>query len=291
MLDGEIVGADSRQVYRYMDIGTAKPSREARASVPHHLVDVVDPDEGFGLAGYIKLAKQSITNTTIRGKLPILVGGTGQYVWALLEGWQVPEVPPDTDARESLEALARRSGVGAVMEVLEKLDPVAAERVDSGNLRRIVRAVEVARHGVPSAPKKVPPGFEAFVIGLGLTRSLLYQRIDERVDDMMDAGWLSEVASLLGMGYGADLPSMSGVGYGELAAHIQGEASLAEAVQKTKFRSHRYARQQHAWFKRGDARVHWFDAVDDVESAVRTAAQWLERSDADGQRRASSRQG
>jgi tRNA dimethylallyltransferase len=277
LLEGEIVGADSRQVYRHMDVGTAKPSLEARARVPHHLVDVVDPDEQFGLANYLELAKQSITNTDIRGKIPILVGGTGQYIWALLEGWQVPEVPPDPDTRESLEALAKGSGVHAVLQVLEEVDPVAAATVDRGNLRRIIRAVEVARHGVRPDPAKVPPPYDPLVIGLGLARSLLYQRIDRRVDDMMNAGWLSEVGALLEMGYGPDLPSMSGVGYRELAGYIQGETSLDAAVQRTKFRSHRYARQQHAWFKRSDPRIRWFDAGDGVDTAVRTALQWLDR--------------
>jgi len=276
-LEGEIIGADSRQVYRHMDIGTAKPSHEARASASHHLVDVVDPDEQFGLANYLRLAKQSITNTDISGNIPILVGGTGQYIWALLEGWQVPEVPPDPDTRESLEALARGSGVAAVLQVLEEVDPVAAGRVDRGNLRRIIRAVEVARHGPRPEPAKAPPPYDTLIIGLGLTRSELYQRIDRRVDEMMDAGWLSEVAGLLDMGYGAGLPSMSGVGYGELAAYVRGETSLDAAVQRIKFRSHRYARQQHAWFKRSDPRIRWFDVDDGVDAAVRTALQWLDR--------------
>jgi tRNA dimethylallyltransferase len=291
LLEGEIIGADSRQVYRHMDVGTAKPSLEARARVPHHLVDVVDPDEQFGLANYLELAKQSITNTDIRGKIPILVGGTGQYIWALLEGWQVPEVPPDPDTRESLEALAKGSGVHAVLQVLEEVDPVAAATVDRGNLRRIIRAVEVARHGVRPDPAKVPPPYDPLVIGLGLARGLLYQRIDRRVDDMMDAGWLAEVGALLEMGYGADLPSMSGVGYRELAGYIQGETSLDAAVQRTKFRSHRYARQQHAWFKRSDPRIRWFDAGDGVDAAVRTALQWLDRPAAAGVHGVSGRQG
>ena len=281
-LNSEIIGADSRQVYRHMDIGTAKPSPEDRASVPHHLVDVVDPDEQFGLAGYLGLAKQSITNTDVRGTIPILVGGTGQYIWALLEGWQVPEVPPDPDTRESLEALARVSGLAAVLQVLEDIDPVAAGRVDRGNLRRVIRAVEVARHGPRPDPAKVPPDYDTLIIGLGLARDQLYQRIDRRVDEMMDAGWLSEVAALLDMGYGTGLPSMSGVGYRELGGHILGETSLDAAVQRTKFRSHKYARQQHAWFKRDDPRIRWFDSGDGIDSAVRTAVQWLDRPRATG---------
>ena len=290
-LKGEIIGADSRQVYRHMDIGTAKPSHEARARVPHHLVDVVDPDEQFGLASYLRLARQSITNTDIKGNIPILVGGTGQYIWALLEGWQVPEVPPDPDTRESLEALARGSGVDAVLQVLEDVDPVAADRVDRGNLRRIIRAVEVARHGLRPDPGKVPPPYDTLIIGLGLTRSQLYQRIDRRVDKMMDAGWLSEVAALLEMGYDAGLPSMSGVGYGELAGHIEGETSLDAAVQRTKFRSHRYARQQHAWFKRSDPRIRWFDVGDGIDAAARTALRWLDRPATTGERKLSGRKG
>ena len=189
----------------------------------------------------------------------------------------MPKVPPDPRTRESLEALASRSGVRAVLQVLEEIDPVAADRVDRGNLRRVIRAVEVARHGPRPDPARVLPPYDPLVIGLGLTRSRLYERIDRRVDEMMDAGWLSEVAALHEMGYGADLPSMSGVGYGELAEYLQGKTSLDGAVQRTKFRSHRYARQQHAWFKGGDPRIRWFDAEDDVEGAVRAAHRWLGR--------------
>ena len=276
-LKGEIIGADSRQVYRHMDIGTAKPSPADRARVRHHLVDVVDPAEQFGLASYLDLAKRSITNTSISGKIPILVGGTGQYIWALLEGWDVPRVPPDVGNRESLESLVEVSGVSAVLRVLEEIDPDAASRVDQRNPRRIIRAIEVARHGHRPNPAKVPPPYETLVIGLGLARSRLYERIDRRVDAMMDAGWLSEVGALLEMGYGPDLPSMSGVGYGELAGHLQGDSGLDDAVQRTKYRTHRYARQQHSWFKRGDSRIHWFDARDGVDTAVSAALRWLDR--------------
>ena len=290
-LSAEIIGADSRQVYRHMDIGTAKPSHEDRAAVPHHLVDVVAPDEPFGLASYLRLAKESITNTDVRGNIPILVGGTGQYIWALLEGWQVPEVPPDSETRESLGALAESSGVDAVLQVLEDVDPAAAGRVDRGNLRRIIRAVEVARHGSRPDPAKVPPTYETLIIGLRLARSQLYQLIDHRVDEMMDAGWLSEVATLLDMGYHPSLPSMSGVGYRELAGHIRGESSVDVAVQRTKYRSHAFARKQHAWFKASDPRIQWFDVGDGDggDAALRSALQWLDRPVTAGARRASGR--
>ncbi|MCL0028822.1 tRNA (adenosine(37)-N6)-dimethylallyltransferase MiaA [Dehalococcoidia bacterium] len=276
-LEGEIVGADSRQVYRYMDIGTAKPSPADRARVPHHLIDVVYPDEQFGLASYLTLAKQSITNTSISGKIPILVGGTGQYIWALLEGWDVPRVPPDADTRESLESLAEVSGVSSVLRILEEIDPDAASRVDRRNPRRIIRAIEIARHGRRREPEKVPPPYETLILGLRLARSRLYERIDRRVDEMMDTGWLSEVESLLEIGYDPNLPSMSGVGYGELAAHLRGESRLDDAVQRTKYRTHRYARQQHSWFKLGDPRVHWFDVEDGADAAASIVREWLDQ--------------
>lgn len=277
MLEGEIVGADSRQVYRYLDIGTAKPSPADRTRVAHHLIDIVYPDEQFGLASYLTLAKQSITNTSISGKIPILVGGTGQYIWALLEGWDVPRVPPDADSRKALELQVEVSGVASVLHILEEIDPVAASRVDRQNPRRIIRAIEIARHGRRSEPEKVLPPYETLIVGLKLERSRLYQRIDRRVDKMMDAGWLSEVESLLEIGYGSNLPSMSGVGYGELAAHLRGEFSLYDAVQKTKYRTHRYVRQQHAWFKLDDPRVHWFDAENGGDAAASIVREWLDQ--------------
>ena len=277
---GEIISADSRLVYRHMDIGTAKPSREDRRAVPHHLIDIIDPDTNFGLQQFIRLVKQAYLNVNSTGNLPYLVGGTGQYIWAVLEGWQIPEVPPDSNTRRRLEALAKESGVTAVYDMLVSIDQPAALRVDRHNLRRVIRAIEVAEHRRQyPGPRMIDPGFNSLVIGLKMDRQRLYKRIDERVDEMMASGWLDEVRDLLGRGYDSSLPSMSGVGYGDLSAHIRGELSLDEAVARTKFRTHRYARQQHAWFRTNDPRIRWIDAEEKIDLADTILQEWFDSSD------------
>ncbi len=291
--DGEIIGADSRQVYRRMSIGTAKPSDGDRAEIPHHLVDIIEPDERYSLALFLRDAKQSILNAKeLRGRLPLVVGGTGQYVWGLLEGWQVPQVNPNSKLREELEARVESEGVSALYEELRRLDPEAAERVDGRNPRRVVRALEVALARAMDAPgggdvgrpRKVPPDYDAMVVGLTMERAALYARIDERVDAQMAAGWLDEVRGLRNLGYGlADsergTAAMSGLGYGELMRHLDGEMGLEDAVQRIKYRTHRYARQQYNWFRPGDERIRWLDApVGEVEYAglVGDVRVWLQ---------------
>jgi len=272
---GEIVGADSRHVYRYMDIGTAKPTSEDRSEIPHHVIDVVDPDEHFGLAVYLELGTLAIQNAKSNGNLPILVGGAGQYVWALLEGWQVPQVPPDAETRSEMEELARASGHAVVLAVLRELDSEAADRVDPSNVRRVIRAVEVARSGNIGAPDKIPPPYDVMAVGLTMPRPQLYRRIDERVDEMLSEGWLDEVRGLLDRGYESDLPAMSGVGYREFSEHLVNGANLDEAVARTKTRTHAFARRQHAWFKRDDPRIHWFDAPAGFSDAEDAVERWL----------------
>ena len=259
-LDGEIVSADSRQVYRHMDVGTAKPSAAQRAAVPHHLIDVVDPDEEYSLALFLRQARVAIGDIRSRSRLPILVGGTGQYVWGLLEGWQVPPVQPDPEFRRALEARAVVEGAAALHQELAGLDPVAASRIDPMNPRRVIRALEVY-HGSPtpnSRPSRVSPDFRPLVLGLTRERSALYERIDERVDRMIEAGWVGEVEGLLGSGYPLELPSMSSLGYREIGQHLGGEMGLDEAALKIKQRTRRFARQQYAWFKLEDERIRWF---------------------------------
>ena len=248
--DGEIIGADSRQVYRRMSIGTAKPSDADRTEIPHHLVDIIEPDEGYSLALFLRDARQIIHNAKkLRGRLPMVVGGTGQYVWGLLEGWQVPQVNPNAKLRKELELRVEAEGVGALYEELRRVDADAAERVDGRNPRRVVRALEVALSGGMDAPgggdverpRKVPPDYDAMVVGLTMERAALYARLDERVDAQMAAGWLDEVRRLRELGYGlADsergTAALSGLGYGELMRHLDGEMGLEEAVQRIKYR-------------------------------------------------------
>ncbi len=257
--DGEIVGADSRQVYRYMDIGTAKPTPEERAAAPHHLIDVADPDEPFSLARWLELAEAALADIWARGKQPLLVGGSGQYVWALLEGWRVPRVPADPNLRRQLASLPAEG----LLAELRRVDPPSAASLDPRNVRRLVRALEVYHAtGKPLSywRTKAPPDFETLVIGLRLPRDELYRRIDARVDAMIEAGLADEVRRLLAMGYSRELPSMSGIGYREVCEHLAGEIDLSAATERIKTGTHRLARHQNSWFKASDPRIHWIDA-------------------------------
>ena len=262
-MDGEVVSADSRQVYRYMDIGTAKPTVQERSEVPHHLIDVVDPDQEFSLAVFIREASRAIGEVHARSRLPILAGGTGQYVWGLLEGWEVPEVPPAPELRRTLEERALREGADALHRELAALDPEAAARIDPRNARRVIRALEVhqAGGGNRRPAKRAESPYDIVVIGLTLPRAALYARIDERVERMLAGGWVDEVRGLLARGYDVGLPSLSSLGYAELVRHLTGDSSLETAAQRIKHHTHRFARQQYAWFRLDDERVLWFDGT------------------------------
>ncbi|MGB3129007.1 MAG: tRNA (adenosine(37)-N6)-dimethylallyltransferase MiaA [Dehalococcoidia bacterium] len=266
---GEIINADSRQVYRYMDIGTAKPTLEERAVVPHHLIDVVNPDQDFNLALYQSKVRKIIDDIQRRRKPALLVGGSGLYVWAILEGWRIPAVPPDHVTRQELEARAQSEGVEALYEELKQLDPDAAERIDPRNVRRLIRAIEVSRQGKPfSRLQGKEPFVNSLVIGLTTDRTDLYQRIDARVDSMMEKGLLTEVEGLITKGYGFDLPSMSGLGYKQIGMFLQGEIDLPTAIQQIKGNTHRFARHQYNWFRLQDERIHWFDIRKEIKQAV-----------------------
>ena len=260
--DGEIVGADSRQVYRHLDIGTAKPTPEQQAQAPHWLIDVVDPSDEFSLRRYLDLAREALTDIWSRGKRPFLVGGSGQYVWGLLEGWQVPRVAPDGELRRSLEERAKREGAETLHRELAAVDADAAARIDARNVRRVVRALEVhalSDSTAASSGGKLQPPFDALILAIDRPRAELYRRIDERVDAMFAAGLVDEVGGLLARGYPPELPSMSGIGYRQVCQCLAGELSLAEATAKMKTETHRVARMQLTWFRRDDPRIHWLD--------------------------------
>ena len=291
--DGEIIGADSRQVYRHISIGTAKPSDADRAEIPHHLVDSIEPDERYSLALFLRDAKRIILNAKeMPGRLQLVVGGTGQYVWGLIEGWQVPEVNPNAELRETLELRMESEGMEALYEELRRVDAEAAEQVDGRNPRRVIRALEIAltrmvdahsRGDADEMPRKIPPDYDAMVAGLTMERSALYERIDARIDAQMAAGWLDEARGLRELGFGLagskrGTAALSGLGYGELMRHLDGEMALDEAVQRIKYRTHRYARQQYAWFRLGDERIRWLEApVGDAEFArlAGDVGEWL----------------
>lgn len=277
---GEIVSADSRLFYRGMDIGTAKPSLAERAPagrqpIPHHLIDICEPDETLSLGAYQRLAYTAIQQVHGRGRLPILVGGTGQYVRAVVEGWGIPEVAPRPELRAALAAL----GAAEAARWLRLLDAAAAARIDARNSRRVIRALEVTLvtgRPISALQRKSPPPYTICQLGLYRERAALYARIDARVQQMMAAGLLAEVAQLRRKGYGRDLPAMSSLGYRQLWAYLEGEMTLAEAVERIQFETHRFARHQAAWFRRDDPGITWFDAArPDLETAV---ADFVEKS-------------
>jgi len=273
--DGEIVSADSRQLYRYMDIGTAKPSRQELALVTHHMIDIIYPNESFSLAQYQQMATNAINGIIRRQKIPFLVGGSGQYVRAVLEGWGIPRVPPDPDFRRNLEERAAGSGGEELYRELEQIDPTAAGRVDRYNTRRVIRALEVAR-GSDTSTAGYQAGttqlFRSLVVGLTRDRDELYRRIDARVDNMMEQGLVEEVRKLINMGYGLNLPSMSGIGYRQIGMYLEGGMTLETAVQQIKFESHHFVRQKYNWFSPKDDRIRWFDmrgrAGDEIAALV-----------------------
>jgi tRNA dimethylallyltransferase len=280
LFSGEVIGADSRQVYRYLDIGTAKPSPEERSRVPHHLIDIIDPDEAFNLAIYQQLAYRTIEDIHRRGRLPFLVGGTGLYIRAVLEGWKIPGVSPDPQFRYNIEKRASQDGADGLYEELARLDPEAARKIDRRNVRRVTRALEVnTRAGRPFSRRvmKEPPDFESYIIGLTADRAALYEMVDRRVDEMMEHGLVREVEQIREMGYDFNLPSLSGIGYRQVAQYLKGEMTLVDAVRKIKTETHRFIRHQYAWFKLTDEKIHWFDArrPDFIEEMERELAGFL----------------
>jgi len=260
---GEIISADSRQIYRGLNIGSAKPTREERATAAHHLIDVVEPDQRLGVAEYQVLAYAAIQEVLSRGRVPFLVGGSGQYVHAVIKGWSLPHVPPDDHLRADLQAEAERFGAPALHARLAAVDPVAAARIDCRNVRRVIRALEVfLKTGRPISEQQhaQPPPYRVLQIGLTMPRQALYGRIDARVDRMMADGLLAEVQGLAACGYPFDLPAMSGLGYRQLAQYLAGQVSLDEAVQRIKKETRRFVRQQYTWFRLEDPGICWVEA-------------------------------
>jgi tRNA dimethylallyltransferase len=267
-LGGEIVNADSRQVYRGMDIGTAKPGLEERRLVRHHLYDILDPAESYSLATFKRDARAAFEGTWARGSFPWLVGGTGQYVWALLEDWQVPEVPPDDSLRASLATIAERDGVEALHGRLAAIDPVAAGRIDARNVRRVIRAIEVFEHtGRPISEwqTKGEPDFEFLLFGINVPQDVLDERIDRRVEAMFAAGFVDEVRALLESGVPEDASAMSSIGYGEVVRHLRGELTLDDAFAETARATRRLARRQLQWFRPDDRRIAWVRDADSID--------------------------
>ena len=281
-LGGEIVSADSRLFYRGMDIGTAKPSPELRRRVPHHLIDVAEPEEAWSLAKYRQAAQAAIQQIQERNRLPLLVGGTGQYVTAILEGWAPPARPQDDSLRQSYEAMAAAEGPQSLYSRLQAVDPAAADRIEPRNVRRVARALEIYElTGLPASAqqKAVPPPYRILRLGLTLPRPELYDRIDRRIDEMIAAGLVAEVQALLDRGIGVYHPPMSAIGYKQIAEHLLGRKSLAAAVAEMRRLSRQFVRRQANWFKAGDPRIGWFEAREGVDlKLVDRVRGWLAKA-------------
>ena len=276
--NGEVVNADSRQVYRHMDIGTAKPSAAEQTRIPHHLLDIRDPDQVLSVAEYQDYANAAIQDVAARGRLPLLVGGSGQYVTATIEGWQTPEVPPDSALRAALQADADQFGYEALYQRLIALDPASAEIIDGRNVRRVIRALEVCLiSGQPFSQQRLkqPPPYHLLELGLTMERIALDSRLDARIDRMLEHGLLDEVRRLLDMGYDRHLSAMSSLGYRQLGAYLAGETDWPTAVRAFKQATRQFARRQMTWFNHHGAPM-WLDAAyDSFPAASEIVAEWL----------------
>jgi tRNA dimethylallyltransferase len=278
----EIISADSRLVYRGLDIGTAKPSSDELTQIPHHLVNVVGLDQPWSLGDYREAVKNAIRSIHLRGKMPMLVGGTGQYVSAILEGWQPPPRPSTDDIREELERLAMEQGSQALHSRLAELDPASAERIDHRNVRRVIRALEIiAVTGKPASDVRIQetPPYRILRIGLNLPRQQLFRRIDTRLEAMLAAGWELEVRDLMSQGCDFGSPPFSAIGYRQLRDYVRGEKTMQQVSAEIKKGTRQFVRRQANWFKADDDRIHWFEntynVVEEISARIRI---WLDAS-------------
>ena len=260
--NGEIVNADSSQVYRGMDIGTAKPSQAEINSLPHHLFDIVDPDERFDVHMFNIKAKLIIDQINSRKSIPIVVGGTGQYIWSIVESWDINKSGSDPEVRSRIEREYMAEGLEPLVSELLRKDPKNSVHVDLKNPRRVIRALERVELGFDATSPRskvidLSPG--TFIAGLSLGREELYKRVDQRINSMIHSGWLREVLMLRSFGYKKTLRSMGSIGYRELHGFLEKEFSWQECVKNIRSRTHRLIRTQENWFKKDDPRIHWFD--------------------------------
>jgi tRNA dimethylallyltransferase len=279
-IGGEIVSADSRLFYRGMDIGTAKPTHQDQARVPHYLIDIATPDQILSLAIFQQMARTAIADIQSRGKLPLLVGGTGQYVRAVTQGWRPPEVKPDERLRQILVKMKDERGEVWLHDKLNNLDPEAAEKIDARNIRRTIRALEVILTNGRKFSKQRGQGdasYHLITIGLRRPRPELYGRIDARIETMFASGLLDEVKGLLAKGYSPELPTMSAIGYRQCVEVIEGRMSIEQAKSEMGRATRIFVRRQANWFKESDSSIKWFNAhdrsIEAIESFVRGALQ------------------
>lgn len=260
-LDAEIISADSTLFYRGMDIGTAKPTKSEQEEVRHHLIDILDPKQQYSLAEFQRDFKMVIADIHDRNKKPILVGGSGQYVHAILDGWEIPRVKPDPGLRFVLENWLVDIGNNGLHRRLSVLDNQAAENIDPRNSRRIIRAIEVIFHtGNRYSEQRISnkPEYHTKVYGLHTSREELYKRVDGRIEKMIDDGLIEEVNNLLEKGYDPNLPVFNAIGYREIIQYLQGDIDLSEAKRLMRKRTRVFIRHQANWFKRNDSKIIWF---------------------------------
>lgn len=266
-LDGEVVSCDSMQIYKHMDIGTAKPTADEQRAAVHHMIDIVEPSVRFSVAEFTQRARQCIDEVLSRGKVPVLAGGTGLYLDSIIENVVFPDIGEDPSFREEMAEKARESGNEAVHRLLAEKDPEAAEKIHPNNLRRVIRALEICHltgktFTQVNRESKREPVYDALIFGIDAEREVLYERINRRVDKMVDEGLTEEVRKLMEMGIGRDTTAMQAIGYKELADFFDGRLTFDEAIEKIKMESRRYAKRQLTWFRR-NSEIVWVKPDED----------------------------
>lgn len=281
---GEVVSADSMQIYRRMDIGTAKPTPEEMGGVPHHMLDVADPEEDFSVARYVDMAAKCVDDILSRGRMPILAGGTGLYIDSLLSGRTFAPFQPDSPLRGQLEEQLRREGGAAMLSRLAQVDPDSAARLHPNDEKRIIRALEVyqstgktiTQHNLET--RAIPPRYDALTLALAFEqREDMWSRIDRRVDQMMDQGLVDEVQRLLDSGVPAKCTAMQAIGYKEMAAALLSHGDVSAGAEEVKLRSRQYAKRQLTWFRRNRA-ARWllWGREPDFAAALQTSTEYME---------------
>ena len=273
ILNIEVINADSRQAYRYMNIGTAKPTDEQKSKAAHHLFDLIDPNEQFSLANYLDAATSTIGSVLKRGSLPVVVGGSGQYIWALAEGWNVPRVEPNLPFRKKMEALGDEKGRLHLHQLLSNTDPAAAESINPNNTRRIIRALEVFEFTgqlFSTLSSKSETYFDSYILGLWPGRENLLNNIENRATSMIEDGWVLEVESLLSRGYTSRDPGFTSAGYKDLVKFIEGEADFTSSFNLAKAAHRSLAKKQMTWFKLSDPRINWMTTPSEFTEEIPT---------------------
>lgn len=260
---GEVVSCDSMQIYKHMDIGTAKPSADEMKGVKHHMIDIIEPNESFSVARFSEMARECIDDILLRGKMPVLCGGTGLYFDSTINNINFIQMDTDEEYRKYLESAAKEFGNEYVYKILKRVDEESAESIHPNNLKRVIRALEIYK---TTGKKKSEldkeqlsePLYEPEITGLMRDREVLYDRINKRVDIMMEKGLVEEVSELIKMGIDTEATSMQAIGYKEIIEYLDGKTSLSDAVDKIKRESRRYAKRQLTWFKRNE-KIHWIN--------------------------------